>query len=144
MQATTTPAKDDASVVEHATTALEGKGGTAAQNAKSSQDLMAAAKRISAAAGVTAPSSPKPTSSGPPTAAFTPGNDDSSTIENAVTYLNSGKGSAAGKHAARKAFNRAGSRLGSKEAIAEVTTWFVHPWFCLCTLGFLIDSWMYS
>jgi hypothetical protein len=48
VQATGTPSNDDASIIEHSTTALEGKMGTPAQNAKSVQDLSGAVNRLSA------------------------------------------------------------------------------------------------
>jgi hypothetical protein len=120
-QATTTPSNDDNSIIEHSTTALEGKTGTAAQNAKSAQELTAAANSISAAAGVKVPRSAAPTPAAP-TATFAPSNDDSSSIENTVTFLNSGKGSPEAKQAARNAFTQAGNRLGSPESMKQVLT----------------------
>jgi hypothetical protein len=49
-------------------------------------------------------------------------NDDASIIENGVTFLNSGKGSAAAKQSARNDVNAAVGRLGSPTSKAQVCT----------------------
>ena len=60
----------------------------------------------------------EPTSASSATAA--PSDDDTSTIEDNVTFLNSGKGTPTAKQTARNDINAAVGRLGSPTSMAQV------------------------
>jgi hypothetical protein len=62
----------------------------------------------------------EPTSATSATAA--PSDDDTSTIENGVTFLNFGKGTPTAKQTARSDINAAVGRLGSPTSRAQVCT----------------------